>query len=127
MAVVTTGITVSWQSGFFAEILNFRWGGISREVISTSNASTTGFHTKIPSTLLNGGQVEVELIFDPELDWTAAMSAAAEAVVVTYADPAPASTDSFSAFASGFQIEGPLEDKMTATVTLETTGTVTHG
>ena len=127
MATITTGLTVTYQSGFFAEIIDFNWTGISRESVDTTNFSTTGGRTSIPSTLYDPGELAVELLFDPETDPTTPIAAAAETVTVTYADDLPPSTMAASGYMTGFEIAGPLEDRMTATATLKLTGTITHG
>jgi len=127
MAVLTTGITITYQSGFLAEVLDFSWDGMSREKIKTSHMGTVGAHTYMPSSLYEPGEIEVEIAFDPEQDPTAPLAAAAESVTVTYADAVPASTMAASGFMTGFTITGPMEDRMTARATLALSGTITHG
>lgn len=127
MAVITTGITVDDGTGFFAEILDFGWNGISREAIDTTSMASTNARTFTPATLYDGGEVEVEVIFDPEVSPLTPMSAAASTWTVTYADAAPASTMTASAFMTSFTVNGPLENKMTATATLKVAGAITHG
>lgn len=127
MAVITTGLTITYQSGLLAEIIDFSWTGMEREAIDTTNFSSTTAREYTPSTLYDPGELSVEMLFDPETDPTTALAAAAETVTVTYADAAPASTMAASGFMTGFEIAGPLEDRMTATATLKLTGAITHG
>jgi hypothetical protein len=127
MAVISTGLAITYQTGFFAEIIDFNWTGMSRESVDTSNFASTGGRTFVPGTLYDGGEVQVEMIFDPETSPLVPLAAAAETVTVTFSDPAPASTMAADMFMTGFEIAGPLEDRMTATATLKVAGTVTHG
>lgn len=127
MAVISTGLTVTYQSGFMAEIIDWNWSGISREAVATSNFSTTGGMTFTPATLYDPGELQVELLFDPETNPITPITAAAETVTVTYADAAPASTMAASGFMREFSIAGPLEDRMTATATLKLSGSIAHG
>lgn len=127
MAVITTGITITYQTGFLAEILDYNWSGIERVSIETTHMGTTGGRTYMPGTLYDPGEIQVELAFDPEESPVTPITAAAETVTVTYADTAPASTMEASGFMTNFEIQGPLEDRMTATATLKLTGVITHG
>jgi len=127
MAVISTGLAITYSSSFFAEITDFSWDGMAREDIDTSNFATTGARTFIPGTLYDGGEIQVELIFDPESSPIVPLTAVAETVTVTYSDPAPASTMAASGYMKGFSITGPLEDKMMATATLKIAGDITHG
>jgi len=127
MAVITTGLTVTFQSGFCAEILDFNWSGMTREMIETTNFSTTGGKTFTPATTYDPGEIQVELLFDPEVSPITPLTAVQETVTVTYADAAPASTMAASGALSEFTIAGPLEDRMTATATIKFSGSITHG
>lgn len=127
MAVITTGLTITYQSGFFAEILNYDDAGVTREVVETTHMGTTGARTYTPGTLYDPGEISIEILFDPEQDPVTPITAAAETVTVTYADAAPASTMACSGFMTNFAITGPLEDRMTATATLKLSGARTHG
>ena len=126
MAVITTGLTVTYQSGFLAEIVDFTWSGMSREDIETTNFSTTGARTFTPSTLYDPGELSVELIFDPSTTPMTPIAAAAETVTVTFSDAAPASTLAASGYMREFEVAGPLEDRMTATATLKLSGAITY-
>ncbi len=127
MAVISTGLSVTYQSGFLAEIVDFGWSGISRESIPTSNMASSGAMTFLPAKLYDPGELRVELLFDPEQSPVTPITAAAETVTVTYADAAPASTMAASGFMTNFEIAGPLEDRMTATATLKLSDAITHG
>lgn len=127
MATITTGLTITYQSGFLAEILNYEDSGVTRESIDTSHMGTTGARTYMPATLYDPGELSVEIAFDPEQDPVTPITAAAESVTVTYADAAPASTMACSGFMTNFTIVGPFEERMTATATLKLTGARTHG
>lgn len=126
-AVISTGLGITYQTGYFTEIIDFTWSGISRESIETTHFATTGARAFVPGTLYDAGELQVEILFDPEVSPLTALAAAAETVTVTYADAAPASTMAASGFMTGFEIAAPLEDRMTATATLKLTGIITQG
>jgi len=125
--VLGTGLAITYQSGLFAEILDFSWSGIERGVIDGTHFASTNAREYTPTTLYDPGEITVEMLFDPETNPTTAISAVAETVTVTYADPAPASTMAASGFMTAFEITAPLEDRMTATATIKLTGAITHG
>lgn len=127
MAILGTGIGITYQSGLLAEILDYSWDGMERAVIETSNFATTGGRTYMPGTLYDPGTIDVEILFDAEIDPTTALTAAAETVTVTYSDAAPASTMAASGFMSGLTITGTLEDRVTARASIKLSGAITHG
>ena len=120
MATVGTGLTVTFSTGFLAEILTGKWTGYERPVIETSHMGTTTAMTFIPGSLANPGQLECELLFDPSTK--PPINSAAETVTVTYSD---ASTWAASRFMSEFEWESPLEDRQTANATIKFSGDVT--
>jgi hypothetical protein len=75
----------------------------------------------------NAGQIKVKIYFETQrlAAYKTAMTAARESVTITYPIPeggTTAGTDACSAFATEFSEAVPVEDGMTAEVTLERTG-----
>lgn len=122
-----TGTTIVFgTSGFTCELLSASLPGASRAPINTSHAGTTVAHTKIPAKLIDWGQVEIEFNFDP--DDEPPIDGAAETVTVTFPIPAggtSGATLAGSMFMSNFTMTGTVEEKMTATATLEVSGDLT--
>lgn len=122
MADVATGATITFDTGFFAEILGINWTGISRESIDTSHMGTTTAMTYTPSTLFDAGEIQVEMAFVPAT--TPAWGGAAETVTVTWPDSG-AATWAASGFMTNFDIQATLEERITATATLKLSGDIT--
>ena len=119
---IGTGISISWESGFLAEITDVSLGGMSRPVLKTSHMQTTDDDTFIPGDLVDNGELRVEIGFDPSA--TPPIANAASTLTITFPNSA-ASTWAFSAFMSDFEWTGPLEDLMKATCTIKATGAIT--
>lgn len=118
------GTTITFQSGFCAEVLEVSWDGIERNAIDTTHMTTTeGWMTFLPSDLQDPGELTVELQFDP--DESPPIEAAAETVTVTFPIPAGgsvAATWACSGFLTGMSAAVPHNDKMTASVTIKFSG-----
>ena len=120
---IGTGTTVTFgTSAFTADVLSVNWDGISREAIQTSHMGTTLDHTFMPTDLVDNGEISLEIAFVGALNPPIMTNAAAETVTIVWAG---SGTWAASAFATSFSIGAPLEDKMTATLTLKVTGAVT--
>lgn len=122
MATIGTGLTITFASGFFAEILNGKWTGIEREPIDVTHSGSTVAREFLPSTLYDPGQLEVELQFVPGT--TPPITNAAETVTVTHTDGG-ASTWAASGFLMSFEWEHETENKYTANATVKFTGALT--
>lgn len=118
---IGTGTTVAMDSGFFAEILDVSPPAASRESIPSSHMGTTTAHTFSPATLVDWGEMTLEILFDPSL--RPPIDDAAESVTITFPNSA-ASTWIFTGFMTGFEPSVPLEDRMTATATVKVSGDV---
>jgi hypothetical protein len=131
---VGTGASVTFSSGFFAEIANLDWSGITREAIETSHMGTAapsagefGNKTFIPGDLSDPGSLDVELHFNP--DTIPPIDGAAETVTLQFA-ASDGDTTGASWAGSGFLTDCgaaiPLEDKMTMSATIKFTGNITR-
>ena len=112
-----TGLTITFDTGFFAEILDVSGPGASRESLKTTHMGTTTAHTFTPANLVDWGEMGVEMAFAPGT--RPPIDAAAENCTVTYSD---GSTVVGEAFMTGFEPGAPLEEMMTADATLKFSG-----
>lgn len=118
MADTGFGISITFASGFFAEILSVDGPGLDRASVGTTHAGTTdGWATFIPSDIKDPGELEVEIAFDP--DEEPPIDDAAETITVTYPNGA---TWACSGFMTGFRPSVPIDDRMTASCTLKWSG-----
>lgn len=120
MAEVSTGISITFDSGFFAEILDVTPPGASRESIQTSHHGTSDAHTFTPAKLVDWGELQVEMAFDP--GEAPPVNSEAETVTITFAG---GDTWTFSGFMTGYEPSAPLEERMTASATIKVSGGVT--
>jgi len=116
-ADVGTGTTITFQSGFFAEVTNIGGPALTRANIDTSHMLTVGGKTFKPTDLYDLGDLSIDVAFDPAE--TPPIDQPAETVTITWPD---GSTWQFTAFMTGFEPTAPLEEKMTASATLKCSG-----
>jgi len=65
MAEISTGITITFDSGFFAEILSINTSGMSRSSIDVTHMGTTGAREFMPTTLVDNGALDIEFAYIP--------------------------------------------------------------
>lgn len=121
MASTGYGITITFDSGFLAEIIDVTPNEMSREAIDTTHTATTnGAMTFIPSDLIDYGELQCEINFAegtaPPID------DAAESVVITFAS---GTTWTFTGFMTNYAPAAPIDDRMTASVTIKASGAIT--
>ena len=118
---IGTGATITFgTSGFTAEITNMDHGDMGREAIDTSHLGTTTARTFMPGDLYDPGSLTLDIHFDNAND--PPLTGAAETITITFPD---ASTRSGSGFVTGYSYSVPLEDKMTAQMTVKFSGAFT--
>lgn len=122
VAFVGTGTTISFESGFLAEILDVTPPGRKRESIPTSHMGTTDDHTFTPAMLVDNGELKCELAFDAAA--TPPMNNAPSSVVITFPDTG-GTTWTFDGFLTSYEPKDPLEGRATASVTIKVTGAIT--
>lgn len=122
MTMVGTGTTVTFASGFCAEVLDVKGPDMKRKEIETSHMLTSKAHTFVPGDLYDAGGLTVDIAFDPSdmppIDHDP------ETVTITFPDTGSA-TWAFTGFMTGFSPSTPLEDRATAQVTIKASGEVT--
>lgn len=125
MADIGTGITIGFSGGFTAEILKISSSGVEVPVIDTSHHGTTGSRTKMVADLIDEGDIDVELQFDPD---TLPPLKITQTVTITF--PVPAGLTNGATLVGSGAItkrdwEVPHEDKMTGKYTMTWLGAVT--
>lgn len=122
------GVSISFSSTFLAQITNVTWSGISRSPIDTTYSGvSSGNATFIPSDIKDAGELQVELLFNP--NDAPPIASAAETVTVTFPLPSggnTAATWAASGFLTNFEVGIPIDDRMTATATIKLSGAITY-
>jgi len=125
MAEISTGITITFDSGFFAEILSINTSGMSRSSIDVTHMGTTGAREFMPTTLVDNGALDIEFAYipgtTPPIQDAVANPVVNDSCVITFPGPHTITGD---AFMTDFSASAPLEDKLTATATLKWADTV---
>jgi len=129
MAELGTGTTITFDSGFFAEILSVSASGMSRASIDVTHMGTTVAKEFTPGVLIDNGSIDIEIAFDPGTP-PAIIDAVANPVVfgscvIAFGNEAVKNTITGDAFMTDFTYSAQLEEKMTASATLKWAGTVT--
>lgn len=123
-AKVGTGTTITFgtSTGFTPKVLDMQVFSMSREAINTSDFSTTAAHTFIPADLVDFGDLTLEIEWDAATSVTVPYGAAAETITIT---PKGGGSVAFSGFITEYTPSIPMEDKMTASITIKVTGDIT--
>jgi len=128
MAEISTGMTITFDSGFFAEILSVNTSGMSRGSIDVTHMGTTGAREFIPAALVDNGSVDIEFSYipgtTPPIQDAVANPAVLDSCAITFDGP---HSITGNAFMTDFSISAQLEDKITATATLKFAGALTFG
>lgn len=119
---IGTGTTITFASGFLAEIIDVSPPNASRESVQVSHMETTIAHRFLPTKLVDWGELGVEMAFDASTK--PPVNDNPESVTITFPD-SNSSTWTFQGFLTGFEPGDPLEDRATATATLKVDGDVT--
>lgn len=123
------GATITFQSGFFAELVAISHSGYERGVTETTHStSTDGWRTFQPSDLKNLGEVEATLRLRP--NDTPPIDQAPETGTVTFPIPSGSSTGAkltATMFMTNFSynVDCIGDDAMEASVTLKLSGSPT--
>jgi hypothetical protein len=118
---IGTGTSIMVGTGFVAEILDVSPPAPKRNSIQTSHMGTVDAHTFIPTKLVDWGELKFDMAFDPSV--VPPIDASPAQCVITFPD---AETWTFQGFLTGYEPKTPLEDKMTASVTVKVSGKVTQ-
>ena len=136
---IGTGSTIVFADSLYtANLLSVDWSGISREtvdanhmgVVTTNTTPTFGSAEFLPVDIADGGELAVEVQFDPAQapPMIPAVVGDSELITLTFplvsGDSTPADY-AFQGFCKNMDITAPLEEVMTATLTIRVTGGVT--
>lgn len=120
------GVSITFETGFFAWILDVAPATMTREALETTNSSTTTQRTFRPEQLCNNGEMRVTLQFNAAT--TPPITSAASTCTITFpmaSGAATASTWAGSAFLTRYEPQVPINGIMTATCTVKWAGAIT--
>jgi len=116
------------SDSYLAEILSVNWSGLSRQSIDQTHTGTADNYMVFdPSTLVDGGQIEIEVNFDPDTE--PPIEDAKGTLTITFpkaSGQTTAGTWAASAFLTEFSFNGTdLAGKYTASTTWKISGPIT--
>jgi hypothetical protein len=121
------GSSIAFETGFFAQITDINWSGVTRASIplphmglAAASSGTFGNLPKVPGNIIDPGALEVEINFNP--DTTPPIGAAASTCTVTFAGGA---TWAGSAFMTEMGVAVPMGKVMSQRVKIEFSGAIT--
>lgn len=118
------GTTITFQSGYFAEILSLTRTGVARTPVPTSSFATTGGQTFVPSDTYDPGELVVEAHRDPSV--AVPITADAESITITWPTGAPSETEVFSGFLVDHEVIAQREEKVRETLRIKASGNITY-
>lgn len=123
MGFVATGVTLTHDgmAGFFAEVIDVNGPEAAVEAINMSHHGTSNAHAFDPAKLVDWGQLDVTIAFDPATKPTMGVKGT---VTLTMANSGAAAW-SWTGFLTRFRPGNPLEDRATADVSIKVDGDVT--
>ncbi len=116
------------SDAFLAEITSINWSGLTRESIDqTHTASPNNYKEFDPSTLVDAGELEVELNFDPDTEPPIEQAKAALTITFPLASgQITAATWAGDAFLTSIDVNGgDVAGKYTASTTWKFSGPIT--
>lgn len=131
-----TGTKITIGGAAMVEVLDVRPPGMSRASVDTTHMLSEWTRENIPAKLIEWGELEMDIAFDP--GWTppfgtkdntkkwygTGASGAVDSIKTCVVTFPGAETWTFSAWVSKYDPKDPVEDKMTATISLKSTGDV---
>jgi len=121
---VGTGTTIAFgTSSFSAEVLSLNGNDITRPDVDVTHMGSTNYMEFQPGDLADGGSIEMEIGFDP--DAQPPVTAAAETITITFPIPSGGlggATFIFTGYVSTWSWTAPLEEVMTASITIKVDG-----
>jgi hypothetical protein len=118
------GTTITFASGYLAEIVSIERSNVSRESIPTSSFATVSGRTFVPADTYDPGELLVEVYRDPTQ--TVPINQAAETITLTFPTGAPAETEVFQGFAveHGYSLRDI--EKSTETLRIKASGNIAY-
>lgn len=136
MATQGFGIQLAYESGSayvtVGEITDVTPPSFSKDTIETTHhASASGIRTFVGG-LVDTGEASLEVnygVADTQhvflRDAALAANDAPTNFKITYSDSA-STTETFAAIVTGFEVSSPMDDRITATITLKVSGAITY-
>lgn len=128
----TLGMDISSSTSFtaLAQIRDISGPSLAKGTAETTHRNSTGRWRTFVSTLRDGGEITFDLVFDPDDASHALMLTAFEEnngqnFRVTFPDATPA-TWTFLGEITAFEPSAPMEDALTASVTIKVSGAITR-
>lgn len=131
--ILLCGSSISWQTGFLAEIIGISgFGGSRRAVDVSTNADTGGWGRVVLSCLRRGKPFRCTIAFQSNKDWATILGSALATWTITWPVESGYSTAATLAWSVGltdYTAGGTLEERMLAEVELTPSGapTITPG
>lgn len=122
------GCSIADGTGVIAQVRNITGPGLSLDTVDVTEHDGDGWEEVVP-TILRSGTVTLDIVYDPDnashIRLLAALTNKTKGSwTLTFPDAAPAKTWSFSGYVTGFSPTEPVEDSLTASVTIKPTGAV---
>lgn len=115
------GISITFANGFLAEILDTTLPEQVREAIETTHTQTPNKDkTYIPADVVDNGELQLDIAFFP--DKVVPIKDPPEAIIVAFQS---GTTWEFDGFMTNHAPAAPIDDRMTASVTIKVTGGIT--
>lgn len=127
MADQGAGVSITFDSGYFAAMDEGSWSGISREIIENTTCATTGGRTYELSDQYDPGSIEIGFLLAPGTTPDVIDGGAAGNCTVTWTDSG-AATWAASALFANLDIEwasGANNGRVRGSATLKLTGNIT--
>lgn len=116
------GTTITFSSGYLAEIVSAERSGVSRVSVPTTHFGVTGGQTFTPADTYDPGELVVEAHRDPSV--VVPILGATESVTITFPTGAPAETEVFSGFLVDHSYVMRSEEKVVETLRIKGSGSV---
>ena len=112
-------------------IMSFTPPNPSRDIIDVTSSSSANMNREFIAGLIDQGEAGFEMLWDTGSTADVLLRGISierlpRTYRATFSQYTPARTITFQAFLTGYERAAPLEDKMTASVTLKVTGSVTY-
>lgn len=123
MDIGTTTTIAFATTSFTAELIGLNVNDITRPDIDVTHMGSTIYREFLPGKLADGGMVEMEIGFDP--DTQPPILEDPEVITITFPLPdgmATAAKVVFTGYVNSWSAGLPLEDKMTATISIKVDG-----
>ena len=126
-ALESQGVTLSWAGGAIGEVTGFNGPGGSASIIDVSHLGSTSREKRMG--LPDEGQLSLDVNLLPGNAGQIALrndraSRTKREAILTLTDTTN-TTLTFDAYCTGFSIQGSVDNKIQASITLEITGAVT--